>query len=194
MQKVLEHFKASDPIVYQIMKETSFELKPKPQSEYYTSLTRSIVYQQLNGKAAQTIYQRFTNIIGKEDFSPNEVINLEISTMRKAGLSESKSKYVKNIAQAVIDGVVNFKKINDLGNEEVISSLTKIKGVGRWTAEMFLMFTLGREDVFSKGDYGLKKAIEKLYGVDYDLENLEQKWIPYRTYASLALWHSLDNA
>ncbi|HRI05953.1 MAG TPA: DNA-3-methyladenine glycosylase 2 family protein [Candidatus Dojkabacteria bacterium] len=194
MKKVLEHFKNADPIIYQILINNSFEVKAKPKSEYYSSLTRSIVYQQLNGKAAQTIYQRFTKAVDKENFTPKDILNTEIAVLRASGLSESKANYVKNIAQATTDGIVNFDILNDLSNEEVIRVLTQIKGVGRWTAEMFLMFTLGREDIFSNGDYGLKKGIEKLYGPNYDLDNLEARWKPYRTYVSLALWHSLDNS
>lgn len=193
MQNILDHFKSNDIKIHRILLNGVEKISPKNKSEYYTSLTRSIIYQQLNGKAAQTIYDRFTKLIGTPAYSPEKVLQIEIEEMRKVGLSNSKANYVKNIAKATVDGLVKFDEIDKLSNEEVIDQLTQIKGVGRWTAEMFLMFTLGREDVFSRGDYGLKKGIEKIYEQGYDIEELEKKWSPYKTYAAIALWKNLDN-
>ena len=117
--------------------------------------------------------------------------------MRKAGLSGSKVQYIKNIARAVESGEINFRKLSKASNEEVIESLTKIKGIGRWSAEMFLMFSLARPDVFSKGDLGLKIAIKKLYNLEprknkKKYEALVESWKPYRTLACIILWKSRE--
>ena len=117
--------------------------------------------------------------------------------IRSTGPSWSKVSYIKNIARAVVSGNLDLQKINEKSDEDVIVELTKIKGIGRWTAEMFLMFTLGREDIFSYGDLGLRKGIMKLYGYKKEptvkqMEKLTNRWKPYRTYAARILWRSLE--
>ena len=117
--------------------------------------------------------------------------------IRDAGLSWAKVKYLKDLADKVKNKVIHLEKLDTLSNEEVITELTKVKGIGPWTAEMFLMFTLGREDVFSHGDLGLKNAIKKLYGFKKDptrkqVEKIIARWTPYKTYACRILWKSLE--
>jgi DNA-3-methyladenine glycosylase II len=118
--------------------------------------------------------------------------------LRAVGFSYAKAKYVKDICRSVVEGEIDFESLRNLPDEDIIAELIKIKGVGRWTAEMFVMFSLGREDVFSLGDLGLRNAIAKLYGVDRDdlkkIEKISQAWKPYRSLASRYLWSSLLNA
>ena len=116
--------------------------------------------------------------------------------LRDTGMSWAKTKYVKNIAEAYLKKSVQFDELHKLPDSEIIIQLTSIKGVGNWTAEMFLIFTLGREDVFSFGDLGLSKGFSRLYLIDNptqdQIEKVVSKWIPFRSYGSIALWHSLD--
>jgi DNA-3-methyladenine glycosylase II len=118
--------------------------------------------------------------------------------LRAVGLSYAKAKYVKSVCEHALSGDVDFEGMRNLPDEEIIAELIKIKGVGRWTAEMFIMFSLNRPDVFSLGDLGLRNAVAKLYNVDRDdlaaIEKISQKWKPYRSLASRYLWKSLDNA
>src|SRR5260221_7893661 len=161
--EILEHFEKIDPKIYPFIKKFQKDLKLeilKP-DKYFYRLCRSIAFQQLNGKAATTIWDRFENLLSGKVI-PETVINIESEKMRACGLSNAKVSYIKNIAHAFAEDA-NYLNLDHLSNEEVIELLTKIKGIGKWTAEMFLMFTLGREDIFSMGDYGLKKGFMKVY-------------------------------
>jgi 3-methyladenine DNA glycosylase/8-oxoguanine DNA glycosylase len=133
---------------------------------------------------------------GSISFTPQAVLSLSDQAMREVGMSWAKVSYVKNIARAFDEGQVDAIHLHSWTDEIVIEHLTQIKGVGRWTAEMFLMFTLGREDVFSFGDLGLKRGLEKLYGLDNPKKELIEKivapWSPYKSYGSFALWQSLE--
>ena len=117
--------------------------------------------------------------------------------LRNAGMSWAKVNYIKNIAEAYIKNAIQFDKFHILPDSEIITQLTSIKGIGNWTAEMFLMFTLGREDVFSHGDLGLRKGFTKIYKIENpskdQIENVTSKWKPFRSYGSIALWHALDS-
>jgi DNA-3-methyladenine glycosylase II len=133
----------------------------------------------------------------KEIIAPEKLIKIEDQEIRNAGISFSKIKYIKGIAGAVINKDIDLKKLDDLTDEEIIGELIKLKGVGRWTAEMFLMFTLGRADIFSAGDLGLQNAIVKLYKLKNKpdqtiLLEISNKWSPHRTIASRILWKSLE--
>ena len=190
-------FLKKDPIFKNLIEkygvlETTDEVR-----DVFTHLVGQIIGQQLSGKAADTIEGRFRKLLKTEDpYSPNEILQLDNEKVRAAGLSYSKIKYIKGLAKAVVDQGLDLTIIGKLSDEEVIVNLTKIKGIGRWTAEMTLMFTLRRPDIFSLGDNGLVSAISKLYGVDKKdlktIEKISEKWKPYRTYASRYLWKSLD--
>ena len=161
-----------------------------------SELVESIISQQLSGKAADTIYKRFLNLFKNNEFPHvDEILKIDIEKLQSAGMSYSKANYVKNIANAFKQGELVIEKIVKMSDEEVIKELTKIKGVGKWTAEMILIFTLKREDVFSIGDAGLKRAIKNLYNIKDEKEilKLSQKWKPKRSYASWYLWRSLEN-
>lgn len=197
-KKVLEYFKKIDPKIYKyLLKLKREELSSIKPSEYFYRLSREIAYQQLHGKAASTIWGRFEDLFPNKKLTPEKVLSLKIEEMRACGLSNAKAQYIKNIAQAFINDK-RYKRMDHLSDEEVIELLTKIKGVGRWTAEMFLMFSLGREDVFSFGDLGLILGLKKVYGMRKNpskkrAESITKKWKPYRTYGSFALWEAKDN-
>jgi DNA-3-methyladenine glycosylase II len=173
-----------------------WDVKGRP--DHFRSLVVAIVNQQLSGKAADTILKRFVALFPGGKFpTPEQVLKMPVAKMRKAGLSRMKVNFLKDLSRKVLDGTVDFKKMPRWTDEEVIAHLTQVKGIGRWTAEMFLMFSLGRDDVFSYGDLGLRNAMQKLYGLKKhptpaQAEKIAAQWRPYRTLASRYLWASLD--
>jgi DNA-3-methyladenine glycosylase II len=164
-------------------------------------LCASIMSQQLSTKVAKVIYHRFLDLYSGEEPTPEQIIATPFEKLRAIGLSNAKTQYVLNVAQFAIDHKLTDQKLKKLPNEEILELLTQIKGVGQWTVEMLLMFTLGREDVFSLGDYGIQTAIKKIYKLNdsnkkefrQKLLTISKKWSPYRTYACLHLWHWRDN-
>lgn len=163
-------------------------------------LMASIMSQQLNTKVAKVIYKRFLEIYQGEEPQPKQVLNTPFETLRGIGLSNAKVSYVRNVAAFCIDNEITDAKLLSLTNEEIIDLLTEIKGVGKWTVEMLLMFTLGREDVFAVDDLGIQQAMIKVYTLPADDKKLlkekmlkiSSKWEPYRTYACLHLWNYKD--
>ena len=195
--KHINHLIKSDPVLAQLILE--IELRPtKLRKNYFQSLVRSIVGQQLSVKAAATIMGRVENLFGTKDFpTPEEFLSASDDSLRKAGLSYSKVSYVQNLAHFFIAHAAEIKKIRKMSDEDIIAFLTQIKGVGKWTAEMFLIFSLGREDVFSHADLGLQNAITKAYKLrkkpnQKRLKAISDKWKPYRSHASRYLWESLN--
>lgn len=166
------------------------------ESNLYENLIDSIISQQLSVKAAATISKRFKALFGETFPRPKQILEMPDEKIRECGISYSKIKYIKGICEAIEKGELDLEKLPNLSDEEVIAELTKLKGIGRWTAEMTLMFTLKRLDVFSMGDLGLRNAVAKLYNVDRDdlkkIEEISGNWKPYRTLASRYLWKSLD--
>lgn len=201
MDKIKIHFKKVDPIFYKVIEKVYkihgdriFKLEKK--ELLFNTLVESIVSQQLSVKAGDTIFGRVLDLLPKRKLTPENILKIKDEDLRKAGLSNNKVKYFKDLAQKIKDKEVNLEKLDQLSNEEVIAELIRIKGIGKWTAEMFLMSALGRQDVFSHGDLGLKNAIKKIYGFEeYKVEVVEEiviKWSPYRTYAAKILWRSLE--
>ena len=164
--------------------------------EYAFHLYSSIISQQISTKAADKIFERFLQLVG-DPHDPANILIHDIDDFRSIGLSRQKASYIRSIAELTANGTVKIDHMDDLSDDEVVRELVLIKGVGQWTAEMFLMFTLMRPDVFSVGDLGLLNAAKKLYNKQnltrLELIDLSMKWSPYRTTASLVLWHSLDN-
>jgi DNA-3-methyladenine glycosylase II len=164
-------------------------------------LCASIMGQQLSTKVAKVIYHRFLDLYGGKEPTPEQIVSTPFEKLRAIGLSNAKTHYVLNVAQFAIDHKLMDKKLKKMDNEEIIELLTQIKGVGRWTVEMLLMFTLGREDLFSADDYGIQTAMKKIYKLNdknkkefkEKMLKISQKWAPYRTYACLHLWHWKDN-
>lgn len=164
-------------------------------------LCASIMSQQLSTKVAKVIFHRFLELYDGNEPSPEQIVKTPFEKLRAIGLSNAKSQYVLNVAQFAINHDLTDKKLKKMSDEEILELLTQIKGVGRWTVEMLLMFTLGREDLFSADDYGIQMAMKKLYRLDINnkkefrekMLKISQKWSPYRTYACLHLWHWKDN-
>ncbi len=164
-------------------------------------LCASIMSQQLSTKVADVIYKRFINLYGGKEPTPQQILDTPSPTLRTIGLSNAKVSYVKNVAQFEIESGMDAKKLGKMTNEEVIEYLIVIKGVGRWTIEMLLMFALGREDVFAVDDLGIQNAMIALYKLDKedkkkikeDMLRISAKWSPYRTYACIHLWRWKDN-
>lgn len=163
----------------------------------FHALVRSIVYQQLSGKAAATIFGRFHATCGVRILSPKAVLAVSEAEMRAAGLSGQKAKYVRDLAEKTANGVVRFGRHKKMTDEEVIAELTQVKGIGVWTVQMFLMFALERPDVFPVLDLGVRNGMKKVYGLSneakYDeYEAIAETWRPWRSVASWYMWRSLE--
>lgn len=198
---VLNHFQKGDLLMAELFAAYLDSGKSHPigralpPDKYTFQLYEAIISQQLSVKAADTIFGRFVaHFSGR--LTPEEVIRTDSETLRSLGLSYQKVSYIKAVAEAVATQKLKPELLPGMSDEEVTQVLTGIKGVGQWTAEMFLIFTLGREDVFSPGDGGLKRAVQKIYGNSFidvkDQDSPDKKWAPYRSYACLSLWHSLE--
>lgn len=200
-KKIISHFEKTDPKLAKVLKKVHvaygdeiFKLTKK--ELLFDELVESIVSQQLSVKASDAIYKRIINLLPRQKLNPENLLKINDEALRKAGISYGKIKYLKDLSEKVKSGELDLNRLEKLENEEVIKELIKVKGVGRWTAEMFLMFALGRPDVFSHGDLGLKNAIMKIYGMkEYKIKAVEEiviKWAPYRTIAARILWRSLE--
>ncbi len=196
--QAINYFEISDPNVAQIIRnfsKTKRVIKKSTPDMYARELFASIVSQQLSTKVADIIWNRFSELV-KNPEDPKIVKKFTVEQLRSIGLSNQKASYILAIANGVTDGTVKLDHLDELDDESIINELVQLKGVGRWTAEMFLIFTLARPDVFSVGDLGLRNAVNKLYEKELtvsDISELSQAWSPYRSLVSLALWHSLDN-
>lgn len=194
---VLKHFQKNDPKIANVLKNIDLSdwFEDHPNSDHFFNLVKNIIYQQLAGSAASTIFGRFEKIV--KGIDPTHVLALSDQAMRDVGLSWAKVRYVKDLATKVASKELMLTNMENLSNEAIIAELTKVKGIGRWTAEMFLLFTLHREDIFSYGDLGLKNGFSKLYQqpnpTQAQIERIVSRWSPYSSYGSIALWHHLDN-
>ena len=198
IKQAINQLKKQDPEVKILLNNFIIE-DLKPVNNYFKSLTRNIIFQQLNGKAAQTILNRFLLLFPDTDYpTPEDILSVRHEDFRSAGLSTPKAKYLKNISRAFIKGTFDYNNINKYNNKEIIEQLIKIKGVGPWTAQMFLIFTLNRLDVFPTGDLGVQKGFQeyfKLENVPSSNEMLSRSeiWKPYRTIMTLYFWKLADN-
>src|SRR5271166_5492286 len=195
MRKAVNHLKKSDPILRAIIERVG-PCRMEFGAPEFSSLAESIVYQQLNGTAAATIFNRFAALAG-EPLTPEGILKLSDEQMRSVGLSKQKSAYLKDLAAKTAAGLLDFSRLPELSDEEVIQHLTQVKGIGVWTAHMFLMFTLKREDVLPTGDYGVQAAIKRHYRKrklpkPEVMEKIARAWSPYRSVACWYLWRSLD--
>jgi DNA-3-methyladenine glycosylase II len=195
MRKAINHLKKSDPILRAII-ERMGPFRMEYGDPQFHSLAEAIVYQQLNGKAAVTIFKRFAALAG-EPLTPEGILKLTNEQMRAAGLSKQKSAYLHDLAERTHSGELNFARLPELSDEQVIEHLTQVKGIGVWTAHMFLIFALRRPDVLPTGDFGVRMAIEKHYKKrklpkPAQMERIAKCWAPYRSVACWYLWRSLD--
>jgi DNA-3-methyladenine glycosylase II len=195
MRKAILHLKKADPVLCAIIERVG-PYRMEYGEPTFHSLAESILYQQLNGKAAVVIFGRFTNAAG-DPVTPEGILKLSDAQMRAIGLSKQKTAYLRDLAQKTKDGLLNFERLADMSNQEVIEHLTQVKGIGVWTAHMFLMFTLKRPDILPTGDYGIQAAMKKHYRKrkwpkPKDMEKIAKSWVPYRSVACWYLWRSLD--
>lgn len=171
-------------------------IRPIKKSLYFEDLVDAICSQQLSNKAARTIFDRIKNLLGG-NINPDIVLKKKDEDLRSCGLSYAKVSYVKDLALKVKRGDLKLKSLDKISDEEVIEELVSVKGIGRWTAEMFLMFSLGRPDVFPVDDLGIKKGFEKVTGKKFEKikssKFAKKHWSPYQTVASWYLWRSLEN-
>ena len=170
----------------------------EPENDYFQSLMRSIVFQQLSGKVAKIIYQRLISLIPNNKVLPKAVLMLSEDDMRKAGLSSQKINYIKNLANYFDNNLFNSNKVKKMSDEEISRELIKIKGIGQWTIDMFLMFTLNRLDVMPYLDLGIKKGMKIFFDLNElptkdEMRNFSNKWKPYRTVACWYMWRLVDD-
>jgi DNA-3-methyladenine glycosylase II len=195
VRKAINHLKKSDPILAAII-ESVGPFRMEYGEPTFHSLGEAILYQQLNGRAAVTIFKRFTDLAG-DPLTPKGILKLTDAQMRGVGLSKQKTSYLRDLAEKTKAGLLDFSRLPQLPEEEVIAQLTQVKGVGVWTAHMFLMFTLRRPDILPTGDYGVQAAIKKHYRKrnwpkPAVMEKIAKPWAPYRSIACWYLWKSLD--
>jgi DNA-3-methyladenine glycosylase II len=202
-ERAVEELRAVDPVLRAVIDEVGpsdglGEWGSERPDDYYGALVRSIVGQQLSTKAARAIYGRLIARFGGRTPTPQEVLADDPDELRTAaGLSHAKVRYLHSLAEHVLDGSLQFEQLDALPDEEVIAKLTAVKGIGLWSAQMFLMFHLGRPDVLPVGDLGIRKAFMQHYGLAElpqaaEMETIAEPWRPHRTLASLFLWRSLD--
>jgi DNA-3-methyladenine glycosylase II len=171
-----------------------------PRTDVYAALVRAIVGQQLSTYAARAIYERLLERFGGTPPTPQQILDDDPDALRiAAGLSHAKVKYLRSLAEHVASGALEIDRLTELSDDEVIAELTAVKGIGTWTAHIFLMFTLGRPDVLAVGDLGIRRAAQRAYGLTAlptpaELTELAEPWSPHRTAACVVLWHSLTNA
>lgn len=163
----------------------------------FETLVKSIVYQQLSGRVAQVIFERLQAAVPERLLTPQSVLSLRPAKMRALGLSKQKTAYIRDLARLTRDGVLDFEELLKLPDAEVIERLTKVKGIGVWTAHMFLIFALRRTNILPTGDLGIRAAIRKAYGLPElpkpaEIETMSQRWHPYCTVAAWYLWRSLE--
>jgi DNA-3-methyladenine glycosylase II len=194
MRKAINHLTKSDPVLAAIIEKIG-PCKMQFGEPTFHSLAEAILYQQLNGKAAVTIFNRFTAAAG-DPLTPEGILKLSDSEMRGVGLSRQKTLYLRDLSEKTKAGLLEFERLPGLSEEEVIAHLTQVKGIGVWTAHMFLMFTLRRPDILPTGDYGVQAAIKKHYKKrkwpkPAVMEKVAKPWAPYRSIACWYLWQSL---
>jgi DNA-3-methyladenine glycosylase II len=194
--------RASDPVLRDVIDEVGYNglfdrLAGRP-SEHYGALVRSIVGQQLSTKAARAIFTRLTDRYGGTTPTPDEVLADDPEELRAAaGLSRAKVQFLRSLAEHALDGSLELDRLDELPDDQVIAELVAVRGIGEWSAHMFLMFQLGRPDVLAVGDLGIRRAMMLRYGLPAmpspaEVQQIGEPWRPYRTLACLYLWRSLD--
>lgn len=200
MSDYISHLSKDRKLKKLIEAHEGYKLKKKKNICLY--LCASIMSQQLSTKVATVIHDRFLKLYNDKKPTPEQIVATPLETLRSIGLSNAKASYIHNVARFAIEKGMDDKTLNKMSNEEVIEYLTQIKGVGRWTVEMLLMFALGREDVFAIDDWGIQTAMRKIYKLDVsdkkkireEMLRISNKWSPYRTYGCLHLWQFKDNS
>ncbi len=198
-KQAIQHLTQADPILAQYLHLVEYTSKKKKKSaeELFSDLCDTIISQQLSGKAAATIFARFKNLFPGLQITAKKLLSLPDEIIRASGCSWAKVRSLKDLAVKVDSGAVDLTHLQNRSDEEVKTTLIQIKGIGPWSAEMFLMFALEREDIFSHGDLGLRNGLMKVYGLknvptQQQVIKITSKWSPYRTFASRVLWKVLE--
>ena len=197
-RKAILHLKKVDPVLARVIDEVGpCSLMPRIEFTHFDMLVRSIVYQQLSGKAAATIHGRVLQLIGQGPETPTKISTTAHQALRAAGLSDAKARYIRNLAEHVLDGSLPVETLHELTDEEIIAALTQVKGIGKWSAQMFLMFRLARPDVLPELDLGVQKGIQKAYKLrklptPAQVLRRGAKWAPHRTVAAWYMWRVLE--
>jgi DNA-3-methyladenine glycosylase II len=196
MRKAILHLKKADPLLASVIDRVG-AYRMEYRDPGFETLVRSIVYQQLSGKVARVIFGRLAALMTNGQITPEGVLKLTPLKMRRAGLSKQKTIYIRDLARKTARGKVSFDALGELEDQAVIEHLTQVKGIGVWTAHMFLMFALRRPDILPTGDLGVRSAIRKVYGLEKlphpkQVEELALSWRPYCSVASWYLWRSLE--
>jgi len=195
--KALSHLKRVDPVLANIIERVGpCRLVPRAEGTHFDAIVRSIIFQQLSGKAASTIHNRVRGLYGGRDPEPHELLSTEDTRLREAGLSRQKLSYLKDLSSKVVAGDVNLD-VEHLDDHEIIEQLVKVKGVGKWTVQMFLIFRLGRPDVLPELDLGIQNAVKRAYRRrgkvrPKDILRIGAKWSPHSSIAAWYLWRSLE--
>jgi DNA-3-methyladenine glycosylase II len=197
MKRATNHLKKADPVLAAIIERVG-PYRIEYREPIFQTLVRSIVYQQLNGKAALTIFNRLAAAAKADPLTPESILRLRPARMRALGLSKQKLTYIRELARFTKSGEINFDLYPALKDEHVIEQLTRVKGIGVWTAHMFLIFALRRHDVLPTGDFGVRAAMKKAYNLPAmptpaEMERIAAAWRPYCSVASWYLWRSLEN-
>jgi len=196
MWKEAEEFLLKDKYIGPLVKKYgSCKIKPRVHIDYFQGLVGEIIGQQLSGRVADVIYERLKKKVNGR-LTPRKILALSDQELRNCGMAWAKVRSIKDLAQRVKDKKLHIRNLNELPDDEVMKELVAVKGIGRWTAEMFLMFTLGRPDIFPVDDLGIKKGFEKVTGKKFDRirsAKFTLRWKPYRTVASWYIWRILDN-
>jgi DNA-3-methyladenine glycosylase II len=199
VQVAVQHLISNDPVFKPLVERYGL-CTLRPHTDYYRELVESIIGQQLSVKAAASIKRRFVELFSGIFPEPEMILQKTIEELRSAGLSNAKARYIQDLAQHILNGKIEFEKFDDMSNEEVSTELTAVKGIGEWTAHMFLMFCMGRLDILASSDLGIKNGIKNLYKLsDLPDSNLikelamTNKWHPYESVACWYIWRSLDN-
>jgi len=202
VERGTRHLRRKDPTMRELIKRLGkLDLEARRRgrpADAYGALVRSIVGQQLSTKAARTIYERMTQLWDGRTPTPQELLDADPDAIRAAGLSRPKIGYLRSLAEHVLSGELELDRFDELSDEEIAAELTAVKGLGQWTADMFLIFHLGRPDVLPVGDLGVRNAAREVYGLEQlptavELEEIGEPWRPHRSLAALYLWRSLDN-
>lgn len=200
LQKAADYLAKNDPVLAPIITETGLA-EFEPHTDYYAALVNSIIGQQLSVKAAASIKKRFRDLYDGALPTPEAILKTTTEDLRGVGFSGAKVKYVHDLAEHILDGRITFDRLAEQSNDEIIAELTDVKGIGEWTAHMFLMFCVGRLDVLPVGDLGVRNGVRALYAFP-EVPSPQQvtevaarnKWHPYESVASWYIWRSLDNA
>jgi len=195
-QKGVRHLKRNDPVLAQIIGRVG-PVKFELDDDHYEAVVGSIIFQQLAGPAARAILNRFKQLYGGRLPSPREYLSTDVEKLRGSGLSPQKISYIKDLAERLENGTLDLKRLENLPDEEALDELDNVRGIGRWTAEMFLIFKLGRTDVLPVDDLGLRKAAQKAYRLRKlptrdRFEQLAEKWHPYSSISTFYLWKSME--